>query len=241
MLSKIALQGVASYQSLTALETDTKVNIVYGLNGTGKSTLSNFLYNPQAAGYEQCSVDQSADEAVLVYNQQFIQDHFYEADSLKGIFSLSKENKDIEEKIKTAEAELTDLQQKEEDASKSITVEKTKLSDLKSQTQNKLFEIKQMYAGGDRVLEYCLDRRKNKEPLFNYMLGLSKPEIEPSKNVDQIKSEVEAINGENAQEYKAYSALSFTEHEVEESEIFSELIVGNNDSPAASLITKLNN
>ena len=50
MISKIGMQGVASYQSLVTLETDKKVNIVYGLNGTGKSTLSNFLYNPSDTG-----------------------------------------------------------------------------------------------------------------------------------------------------------------------------------------------
>jgi zinc transport system ATP-binding protein len=39
MITKINLNNVASYKSLTALETDKKVNLIYGLNGTGKSTL----------------------------------------------------------------------------------------------------------------------------------------------------------------------------------------------------------
>lgn len=82
MISKFQLQGIASYQALVMLETDKKLNIVYGLNGTGKSTLSNYLYDTSGAGYANCSTDISNDEAVLVYYQRSIQDHFFEADSL---------------------------------------------------------------------------------------------------------------------------------------------------------------
>jgi AAA15 family ATPase/GTPase len=44
MITKISMNNVASYRTIASLETDKKVNLVYGLNGTGKSTLSNFLY-----------------------------------------------------------------------------------------------------------------------------------------------------------------------------------------------------
>jgi len=40
MITKVSLNNIACFQNLTALETDKKVNLIYGLNGTGKSTLS---------------------------------------------------------------------------------------------------------------------------------------------------------------------------------------------------------
>ena len=43
MITKLNINKVASYKNPTALETDKKVNLVYGLNGTGKSTLSKNL------------------------------------------------------------------------------------------------------------------------------------------------------------------------------------------------------
>lgn len=106
------MQGVASYKSEVTLETDKKVNIIYGLNGTGKSTISNFLYDHTKPYFENCSADVSADEKTLVYNQNFIRDYFYESEDLKGVFSLSKENKDIEEKLKLAETELATVAEK---------------------------------------------------------------------------------------------------------------------------------
>lgn len=44
MISKIVLNVVASYKKEVTLETNKKVNLVYGLNGTGKSAFSELLY-----------------------------------------------------------------------------------------------------------------------------------------------------------------------------------------------------
>lgn len=52
MINKITMNNVASYKKLTYLETDKRVNLLYGLNGTGKSTLSDFLYNNLNQGFQ---------------------------------------------------------------------------------------------------------------------------------------------------------------------------------------------
>jgi wobble nucleotide-excising tRNase len=121
MISKLQMDGVASYKSTATLETNKKVNIIYGLNGTGKSTVSNYLYDRDGEEFSKCSADVGDDVDILVYNQSFIKDNFYGADSLKGIFSLSKENKDIEEKVKAAEEELDGLLSVEESEKNSIS------------------------------------------------------------------------------------------------------------------------
>ncbi|MEI8614867.1 AAA family ATPase [Shewanella sp. PP-He15 brown] len=98
MITQINFSDVASYRNRTTLNTDKKVNIIYGLNGTGKSTLSNYFYAPDDPKYQDCShtVDSCK---VLVYNQKFIQDNFYSKDSISGVFSLSKENKEAKERV----------------------------------------------------------------------------------------------------------------------------------------------
>ena len=79
MITKITLNGVASYKKPAVLETDMKVNLVYGLNGTGKSTFSDFLYKQSDPNFKECSIEGlNPDEEILVYNQSFIQDNFYQ-------------------------------------------------------------------------------------------------------------------------------------------------------------------
>ncbi|MHB8109620.1 MAG: AAA family ATPase [Syntrophorhabdaceae bacterium] len=41
MITKIGLNGITSFRNLATLETDRKINLIYGINGTGKTTLSN--------------------------------------------------------------------------------------------------------------------------------------------------------------------------------------------------------
>lgn len=57
MITKIVLNGVASYRKEAVFETDKKVNLFYGLNGTGKSTFSEFLYDQDGARFSQCRVE----------------------------------------------------------------------------------------------------------------------------------------------------------------------------------------
>jgi wobble nucleotide-excising tRNase len=242
MIFKIQMDGVASYKSKAIIETDKKVNLVYGLNGTGKSTISNYLYDRDGSDFDKCSVDVGADEEILVYNQRFINDHFYEADSLKGIFSLSKENKEVEGKIKSAEEELDGLLATEEAENIAITIEKQRINDLKNSLCETTWEIRKKYTGGDRVLEFFLDNLKGKkETLFDYLSSILKPEIKPSKSIEIIKKDVEAIQGDSAQAYDLLQLVSFDSEGIESHNIYSDIVVGSSDSPISSLIEKLNN
>ncbi len=95
MITEISLQDVACYKSRVSVPITKEVTLFYGLNGAGKSTLSNFLYNSTDADYSSCKLQKSEDVEILVYNQKFIEDFFFEDNALKGVFTLSKENKDI--------------------------------------------------------------------------------------------------------------------------------------------------
>ena len=89
MITEIRMEGVASYKAEASLLTDRKVNLIYGLNGTGKSTLSTFLYDQNNPIYGRCRTAPEKPDGVIVYNQAFVRDTFHVADGLKGIFNLS--------------------------------------------------------------------------------------------------------------------------------------------------------
>jgi wobble nucleotide-excising tRNase len=161
---------VASFKQPASLVTDKKINLVYGLNGVGKSTISNFLYTPDEARFAHCRKLPIKTEQVLVYNQRFIQDNCFAADSLKGIFSLSKDNKDVEEKIARKTSHCKNLSQSllEKQALKSRISEE--FAKQKQQAIEESWKIKAQYSGGDRVLEYCLEGLKGqKDRLFTHL------------------------------------------------------------------------
>jgi hypothetical protein len=167
MLTEIRMDAVASYKHTTSLVTDKKINLIYGLNGTGKSTFSNYLYVPDEPEFKFCSKAPAQNTPVLVYNQRFIRDNFFVADNLKGIFSLSKENKEAEQKIAEGTKNQTQLEQLlQSKRSEKEQVNRTFFGQ-KQQATEEVWGIKKTYTGGDRVLEYCLKGLMGKkETLF---------------------------------------------------------------------------
>lgn len=241
MISKISLNKVASYKNLTVLETDKKVNLVYGLNGTGKSTLSNFLHKTTDQKFKDCSIEGlSENDDILVYNQTFIQENFFESESLKGIFTLSKKNKEAETKIANAEKELKKIDVDKGNKEKELQKEKDAIA-LKIETaKNKVWEIKKNYTGGDRVLEFCLEGYRNDgSKLLTFIEGLKKPENKPTKTIESIKEEVQALAGDNAQKFDIINPISFIVQNIESEILFKKQIVGNENSTVSELINKI--
>ena len=243
MITKINLNNVASYKSLTALETDKKVNLIYGLNGTGKSTLSNFLNKQEHEKFKNCSVEGlDENQEILVYNQSFIQENFYEPENLKGIFTLSKENKESETKISIAQKEIEKLESEKEAKDKEFISEEAEINQKAENAKNTLWKIKTDYSGGDRVLEFCLEGYKSsKDNLFNYIIELPKPNQKPAKSIDDLKEDLQSISGDNAEKHSYLPKISFHTQSIENEPIYIKQIVGNENSSVSQLIKELGN
>jgi len=242
MITKIKMNSVASYKSPTTLETDKKINLIYGLNGTGKSTLSNYLYDKDNISFSDCSLEGFNNEDIRVYNQKFIQDYFYEPDNLQGIFTLSKENKKAKENIEKVGKEISRLETDKQSKTTKNIEDENKLSQKKKDAEDKTWKIKTKFAGGDRVLEYCLKNLKgDKQKLFNHLASITKSTNQPIKTTDQLKKEVEAIQGDTAQKYDPLPQIDFTAQGVEKKQILQKQIVGNENSTVSSLINKFEN
>lgn len=241
MINNIVLNEVASYKSKSELNTDKKVNIIYGLNGTGKSTLSNYFYDIENKKYQHCSHSGEYDE-LLVYNQKFIQDNFYAKDTLNGIFSLSKENKEAKEKVENLTLEIIKLSDEKRDIENEIIAQETIISDAKNKAQNKTWEIKTNYSGGDRVLEFCLlGKMGSKESLFNHLCSIPLLIPKPSRNISNLKEEASAVDGETAIKYSTLDKIETIELSFNEVQLLQDIIVGSTDSPVSYLISKLQN
>ena len=236
------MNNVSSYKNSTSLETDKKVNLLYGLNGTGKSTLSNFLYNRSDDKFADCSVEGLKEtDTILVYNQQFIKDNFYETEDIPGIFTLSKENKDIKELIDKARYELSKIKKDKE----AVELEEKNVSEQYEKSiedyKNKFWTLKKEFTGEDNVLGYCLDGlRSSKSVLFKYLVNLKKVEQEPDYELETLKSEAAELRSGVGKE-SSINKISLVEDKIENLELLEKIIVGNNNSTVSVVIDKLKN
>ncbi len=242
MISKITLNNVASYKHTTSLITNKYVNLIYGLNGVGKSTFSKYLRNVKDELYKDCSIEGLEDNhEILVYNQDFVKENFYESTQQNGIFTLSKENKEVEEKI----VESQNIIKREEDNLKEAKEKKINAENKKNQKNEeiakKVWGIKTEYSGGDRIFEYCLEGHKGKkESLFQYLISIQKSQ-QPKETIESLKIRLQSLSGENEQKYSVLQEINFNSEIIENDEIFSKQIVGSENSSVSKLISDLNN
>ena len=237
------MNKVASFKNLTVLETDKKINLIYGLNGTGKSTISDYLLKKNDPKFMHCAIDGlSSDDDTLVYNQTFIQENFFESESLKGIFTLSEKNKEVETKIANAGKELKRLEGEKTTKEKELQKANDDIVSKQKTAKNKIWEIKTNYTGGDRVLEFCLKGYSNDgNKLLAFVEGLNKPTSKPTKTIEIIKEDVQGLVGDNVQKYDELNSIIFSAQSVESESLFNKQIVGNENSTASELINKLGN
>lgn len=242
MIEKVILNKINCFKEPTILETDKKVNLIYGLNGSGKSTISNYFINLKNDSYSHCAVSpKMEDHEIFVYNQEFIKTNFFESENLDGIFTLSKENKTAEQNIKSHQKKIEALEKNiidKTDTFKSIIDHK---NSVEKKSIEKTWEIKKSNTGGDRVLEFCFDGLKNdKTKLINHLIGIVKPESKPNKSVEQIKKDCSNILGDNSSEIEEIAKLEIN-LDIETNIIWSKQIVGNSHSTIATFINDLKN
>ncbi|MDO9231438.1 MAG: AAA family ATPase [bacterium] len=250
MITKISIKKTASYGETPAiLETDKNINLIYGLNGTGKTTLSNYLQDKGDTHFSNCSIEGLNGEKVLVYNKKFVDSNFYQ-NTQRGIFSLNSENKEAKEKIDNATEEIKKLnsQIKNDELKTGFQFDLEKKQEdinlLQSNSEQKTWKIIDDYYGGDRLLEFCLEgKRKSRKLLLDYILKLQKPANKPEKSIEDLKKEAESTQGENAKTYSEdeIKKIEFYFLEIEENNIFLEVIVGNENLQIANLMKHLNN
>lgn len=241
VITELNIDGVTSYRSKSTLSPANKTSLIYGLNGAGKSTISEFLYNQSAPRFAKCSLKTSQPCEILVYNQSFLNDYFYVEDNLKGIFTLSKENKVALQQIEAETKQLDKHQTAQQENLKLSTENSTKLEQEKSKASSKIWEIKTNFAGGDRVLEFCLEGLKKTELLFQHIVGLTMPEAAPGYTADDLKAEATSIEGEGAAPLAKIPTLSASWLTIEEDALWSKIIVGSQEGSVAEFISKTGN
>ena len=242
---KITLNNIATFhESPKTLETDKKVNLVYGLNGTGKTTISDFLYyhKEEKERFKDCKLEGVDNEKILVYNQSFVQDNFHNRDNLKEIFTLSKENKKAEEEIKKANNAVNKKQEEKSEKEKQKQRLENEKKERLENIKNTVWKIKTTYSDDGKVLGFCLEGLKgSKESLFEHIDKIQDSETKPGQTAEDLKEEALHIIGESVEEYGELPLVNINVGDIESHSIFSEVIVGKKDSPVADLIRNLGN
>ncbi len=237
MSDSITIKGVTSYHPTTPqiIDISKQNTLIFGLNGAGKSTISNFLYDREK--FDSCSLNVEGRFTPIVYNQAFVEQNFVNSSMQEGVFTLSKDNADLETRI----AEKSKLREKLLELYNGI---KVKISEVET-AQRK---------ATDSAIEEVFKQKHiiEKTSLAPFLEGFKRPksnfynQVKSQKGVSQDSIEsLEAEYDSLTQSDKALPTLielpSPPSLSIEDTTILNEPIIGSSSSQLTEFITELNN
>ncbi|PMG29960.1 AAA family ATPase [Vibrio splendidus] len=190
MNESISIKGVASYPPSTpeVLDISKQNTLIFGLNGTGKSTISNFLYNTD--DFQSCSLNIDGNFTPIVYNQTFVDENFVNSSMQEGVFTLSKDNADLEARI----AERSRLRERllavyKEISTKISTAEKA-ITNAKENAIKEVFEKKYLIEATS--LEPFL--KSFKTPKSKFYEQVKKQQGITNLSINELDEEYQSLN-----------------------------------------------
>lgn len=243
MIESITIKNVATYDPLSGVQINglKKVNFIYGANGCGKTTLSNFLQNPIDGKFSSCSANWKNETPLkaLVYNKEFREQNFGKG-KLNGVFTLGQatttEIKVIEDKTEELKTIKADGVKKRE----TLNAQKQKKEDLEKEFTESSW--KKIYKKYDKEFkEAFIGSMKSGELFKNRLLQEFLNNTAILKTLEDLREKATTIFGEVPQNISPINTFSYDRIlQIETDPIWKKIIVGKADVDIAKLIQKLN-
>lgn len=250
MIKQIAIDRIPPYWGGIQMIKPKKVNFLFGLNGSGKTTISRFIRSPQEAKYRDCCRLSWWGEPIecCVYNVDYIADNFCES-SVPGIFTLGEENIEIKQQVESLSETLDQLRVKKEELGIMLSGNDTTAGllqqlDMHESVYCELFwKIKQQLDQEKSSILEALTGVKGSKDAFKKKLleEFSSNNAELKEKVDLERSCATIFN-KTIENVTLLKEISFTKLiNFEANPILSKVVVGKEDVDIAALIKKLGN
>ncbi len=241
MIKSIIIKKVATYDKTGIQVNDLKkVNFIYGANGCGKTTISNFLYNLTDNKFNHCSLSwqNSNSVATLVYNKEFRERNFGKG-KLGGIFTLGEATAEQIKNIEDKTEELTIIKAEEVKKKDTHTAQVDKKETLVNEFRETTWA--KTYKKYEPTFKEAFTGTLQKESFKNKLLQEFASNTSALDTFVNLNEKAKTIFGEIPKFITPINDIAFDRIlEIENSEIWKKIIVGKADVDIAKLIQKIN-
>ncbi|MDD2814346.1 MAG: AAA family ATPase [Thiotrichaceae bacterium] len=245
MIESIKLSNIATYKASQHLNGLSQFNFIFGGNGSGKTTITKVIADENA--FPTCSIrwKDNTPLRALVYNEDFIANHFHQSAEIKGIFTLGSENLSIEEQIRGNKTKLEKFQEKILKAENNKSAKQSELSSLEEEFKNFCWSIYSKHK--DSPIVSVFEGLRSKKELFkNEVLQQSENNTDTSESLELaiLEEKARVIFGKDLAFVGLMSTIDSEITDIvkhESNSILKKCILGKNNIDIAKIIQQLGN
>lgn len=247
MISSIEISGYATYKKPVTFDfldkkgNPTNMTVIYGPNGTGKSTFTKlvreYIENRSPNSPVSISHDMGGTFAkrVLIYDKKFVLENFEESDTQPGFFSLGKISIETEKQLKEIERRIKEVKENIEIVQKDIQSLEKKRVENETRLDNDLFEIKKEYE--NTALDFCLAGVKGSKSKLSEKLKRQAASETDDVSIQMLMQQASVVQDQDVPELP-YAHLD--ENREESDTIWSQVIVPIGKSCYKEVVDRLN-
>lgn len=239
MIKSITIRNVATYEEESF--DSKKINFLFGNNGTGKTTITRFIENPEEPKFSNCEIkyDENGECNKLIYNQDFVKSNFNNETQLRGIYTFGEESEEKYKQIEKLKLKSEELKNNRFTIASNISKLKKNQEDKKKELSDNLWEkYKKKYC--DKMPELFKGNVGSKDSFFGKCMSLKyENEVLPFEKLNDDYNLLYKKEPVEKEFIKNIDVLSFSK--TIKKEIFKKEIVENKDIKLSRLIEDLNN
>lgn len=241
MIQEFTIKNIATYNESGVKFTNLrKINFIYGSNGCGKTTISNFLAFPQSEDYTDCELiwENNMSLKTLVYNRQFREDNFGKG-TISGVFTLGHATKDELEIIESKKKELSALTEEGKKQRNSLEKLKSDLNAAQETFRDKTWQ--QVYKKYEHNFKEAFRGYLNKRSFTDKLIDEYNNNSSVLIGLEQLQEKSKIVFNKNVQTLPMLPVVGDNNlTTIEQNEIWSRKIIGHTDVNIGNLIQMLN-
>ena len=217
MIQSITMKNVANYSKEgSSLEEMSKVNMIYGNNGSGKTTISQYLSHLDDPKYKDCHIEGDSNYEIAVYNRYYRDENIAKS-NIPGVVTVGKEYVEIVRKIEDHQKEIEEYKKQ---YNQSISVFKQLENELAFYRNTASDMVWTSFQKNDPIIKEafkgCLH---SKSKYFDALFEHSKHKIHQEINKEELINDANMIMNQNLE---SVSSIDYIDHQkfVELNEIF---------------------
>lgn len=224
--------NTATYSNETI--SPTLINFFFGNNGVGKSTIAKSIKSDYGTRWKAGKV--ASDYAVLVYDEDFIAANIQSYENMPGVFTMNKQNIEIQNQIAQKSAEKTALDTKFTDFTAEEDKKETELNSLFNTFRDNCWNKTEALR---TAFDETQGGKKRKQQFAEHILTLKTAK---KHNLEALTRLYETAFDPNASTYRMFQSVpdSSVLDSATGGELLRKSIVSSSDTPFAGFIRALN-